>query len=221
MLWKDVPRDSHRGSAPGAGRAADPAAASSRGGGSGALRREGPASARTHPDRRHADRAARSIVPRSRARRARKCPRADRWSSYPVKALAIVRGQAIVTVAGKGMVGVHGIAARTFGAIEAEQLSVSTIFQASSESSIGFTLAGFGSAARGEQPAACVPRGARERPDRQRDRAARDGRDRRRRRRHGRQLPASRRASSRRSRPAGSTSSPSRRGRRSATSRSR
>ncbi len=60
---------------------------------------------------------------------------------YPVKALAIVRGQAIVTVAGKGMVGVHGIAARTFGAIESERLSVSTIFQASSESSIGFTLA--------------------------------------------------------------------------------
>jgi aspartokinase/homoserine dehydrogenase 1 len=59
---------------------------------------------------------------------------------YPVKALAIVRGQAIVTVAGKGMVGVHGIAARTFAATEAEQLSVSTIFQASSESSIGFTL---------------------------------------------------------------------------------
>jgi bifunctional aspartokinase / homoserine dehydrogenase 1 len=59
---------------------------------------------------------------------------------YPVKALAIVQGQAIVTVAGKGMVGVHGIAARTFGALEAEHLSVSTIFQASSESSIGFTL---------------------------------------------------------------------------------
>src|ERR1043165_8053848 len=33
--------------------------------------------------------------------------------TYPVKALAIVRGQAIVTVSGKGMVGVHGIAART------------------------------------------------------------------------------------------------------------
>ena len=59
---------------------------------------------------------------------------------YPVKALAIVRGQAIVTVAGKGMVGVHGIAARTFAAVDAERLSVSTIFQASSESSIGFTL---------------------------------------------------------------------------------
>jgi bifunctional aspartokinase / homoserine dehydrogenase 1 len=61
-------------------------------------------------------------------------------SQYPVKALAIVRGQAIVTVAGKGMVGVHGIAARTFVAVDAERLSVSTIFQASSESSIGFTL---------------------------------------------------------------------------------
>jgi aspartokinase/homoserine dehydrogenase 1 len=60
---------------------------------------------------------------------------------YPVKALAIVRGQAIITVAGKGMAGVHGIAARTFAAIESQRLSVSTIFQASSESSIGFTLA--------------------------------------------------------------------------------
>src|SRR6478735_4961609 len=61
-------------------------------------------------------------------------------ATYPVKALAIVRGQAIVTVAGKGMVGVHGIAARTFTAVDAERLSVSTIFQASSESSIGFTV---------------------------------------------------------------------------------
>src|SRR5207247_1836390 len=59
--------------------------------------------------------------------------------AYPVKAIAIVHGQAIVTVAGKGMIGVHGIAARTFAAIDAERLSVSTIFQASSESSIGFT----------------------------------------------------------------------------------
>jgi aspartokinase/homoserine dehydrogenase 1 len=60
--------------------------------------------------------------------------------TYPVKALAIVRNQAIVTVAGKGMAGVHGIAARTFSAVDAERLSVSTIFQASSESSIGFTV---------------------------------------------------------------------------------
>lgn len=59
---------------------------------------------------------------------------------HPVKALAIVRGQAVVTVAGKGMAGVHGIAARTFTAVDRERVSVSTIFQASSENSIGFTL---------------------------------------------------------------------------------
>lgn len=59
---------------------------------------------------------------------------------YPVKALAILPAQAVVTVAGKGMVGVHGIAARTFAAVDAQGVSVSTIFQASSESSIGFTV---------------------------------------------------------------------------------
>jgi len=59
---------------------------------------------------------------------------------YPVKALAILPAQAVVTVAGKGMVGVHGIAARTFVAVDRERLSVSTIFQGSSESSIGFTV---------------------------------------------------------------------------------
>jgi aspartokinase/homoserine dehydrogenase 1 len=59
---------------------------------------------------------------------------------YPVKALATIKGQALVTVAGKGLMGVPGVAARTFSAVHAEGLSVSTIFQASSESSIGFTL---------------------------------------------------------------------------------
>jgi aspartokinase/homoserine dehydrogenase 1 len=59
---------------------------------------------------------------------------------YPVKALATIPGQALVTVAGKGMMGVPGIAARTFGAVHDEGVSVSTIFQASSESSIGFTV---------------------------------------------------------------------------------
>jgi aspartokinase/homoserine dehydrogenase 1 len=59
---------------------------------------------------------------------------------YPVKAIATLPGQAVVMVAGKGMIGVHGIAARTFTAVDAEGLSVSTIFQASSESSIGFTV---------------------------------------------------------------------------------
>jgi bifunctional aspartokinase / homoserine dehydrogenase 1 len=61
-------------------------------------------------------------------------------AAYPVKALATIRGQALVTVAGKGLMGVPGMAARTFESIHAEGLSVSTIFQSSSESSIGFTL---------------------------------------------------------------------------------
>ena len=62
--------------------------------------------------------------------------------AYPVKALATIRNQALVTVAGKGLMGVPGIAARTFSAIHDAGLSVSTIFQSSSESSIGFTLPG-------------------------------------------------------------------------------
>jgi bifunctional aspartokinase / homoserine dehydrogenase 1 len=61
-------------------------------------------------------------------------------AAYPVKAIAAIAGQAVVTVAGRGMLGVPGIAARTFAAVHHEGVSVSTIFQASSESSIGFTL---------------------------------------------------------------------------------
>src|SRR5687767_7643620 len=60
--------------------------------------------------------------------------------AYPVKSLAVLPAQAVITVAGRGMVGVPGIAARTFTSVSAEGLSVSTIFQASSESSIGFTV---------------------------------------------------------------------------------
>ncbi|MEZ5286479.1 MAG: aspartate kinase [Vicinamibacterales bacterium] len=76
-----------------------------------------------HPDRTGTEVSARHVLP-----------------GYPVKALAILPAQAVITVAGKGMVGVHGIAARTFAAVDAERLSVSTIFQGSSESSIGFTV---------------------------------------------------------------------------------
>ena len=60
--------------------------------------------------------------------------------AYPVKSLAVLPAQAVITVAGRGMVGVPGIAARTFTSVSDEGLSVSTIFQASSESSIGFTV---------------------------------------------------------------------------------
>jgi aspartokinase/homoserine dehydrogenase 1 len=59
---------------------------------------------------------------------------------YPVKALSAVPGQALVTVSGSGMLGVPGIAARTFGALQREGISVSLISQASSEHSICFSV---------------------------------------------------------------------------------
>jgi aspartokinase/homoserine dehydrogenase 1 len=58
----------------------------------------------------------------------------------PVKALAAIPGQAMVTVEGNGMLGVPGIAERTFGALFAAGISVSFISQASSEHSICFAV---------------------------------------------------------------------------------
>jgi aspartokinase/homoserine dehydrogenase 1 len=55
---------------------------------------------------------------------------------YPVKALSVVRAQALVTVTGNGMLGVPGIAARTFAALQQAGISVAMISQASSEHSI-------------------------------------------------------------------------------------
>lgn len=55
---------------------------------------------------------------------------------YPVKALSVIRGQALVTVTGNGMLGVPGISARTFAALHAAQINVAMISQASSEHSI-------------------------------------------------------------------------------------
>jgi aspartokinase/homoserine dehydrogenase 1 len=59
---------------------------------------------------------------------------------YPVKALSAMPGQALVTVAGSGMLGVPGIAARTFAALFDEGISVSLISQSSSEQSICFSV---------------------------------------------------------------------------------
>jgi aspartokinase/homoserine dehydrogenase 1 len=59
---------------------------------------------------------------------------------YPVKALSVVGEQALVTVTGNGMLGVPGIAARTFDALHRAGLSVAFISQASSEHSICFTV---------------------------------------------------------------------------------
>lgn len=57
-----------------------------------------------------------------------------------VKALTVIRGLALVTVAGRGMMGVPGIAARTFAAVAAQGANVLMISQASSEQSICFVV---------------------------------------------------------------------------------
>jgi aspartokinase/homoserine dehydrogenase 1 len=59
---------------------------------------------------------------------------------YPVKALSAAGGQALLTVAGNGMLGVPGIAARTFEALFRQGTSVSLISQSSSEQSICFSV---------------------------------------------------------------------------------
>jgi aspartokinase/homoserine dehydrogenase 1 len=61
-------------------------------------------------------------------------------AAYPVKALSAIPGQTLVTVTGSGMLGVPGIAARTFAAVHRAGVSVSLISQASSEHSICFTV---------------------------------------------------------------------------------
>lgn len=57
-----------------------------------------------------------------------------------VKALTVIRGLALVTVAGRGMMGVPGIAARTFAAVAQRGANVLMISQASSEQSICFVV---------------------------------------------------------------------------------
>jgi aspartokinase/homoserine dehydrogenase 1 len=59
---------------------------------------------------------------------------------FPVKALTAAGGQALITVTGNGMLGVPGIAARTFAALHGRSISVSLISQASSEHSICFSV---------------------------------------------------------------------------------
>ncbi|MBI1851368.1 MAG: ACT domain-containing protein [Planctomycetes bacterium] len=60
--------------------------------------------------------------------------------SYPVKALTAVPHQALISIEGGGMMGVPGIAGRTFGALAAAGHSVAMISQSSSEASICFVL---------------------------------------------------------------------------------
>ncbi len=57
-----------------------------------------------------------------------------------LKAVTAIKGVAMITVEGKGMIGVPGIAARTFGAVARLDVSVLLITQASSEQSICFIV---------------------------------------------------------------------------------
>jgi len=57
-----------------------------------------------------------------------------------VTAVTLIRGLSLVTVEGSGMLGVPGIAARTFSAVAREQASVLMISQSSSEQSICFVI---------------------------------------------------------------------------------
>jgi aspartokinase/homoserine dehydrogenase 1 len=58
----------------------------------------------------------------------------------PVRALSAIHDQALVTISGSGILGVPGMAARTFGTLQDAGISVSMIAQASSEYTIDFTM---------------------------------------------------------------------------------
>src|SRR5258706_4990138 len=60
--------------------------------------------------------------------------------AYPVKALTAIHRQALVSIEGKGMIGVPGVAGRAFTALSQAGHSVSMISQASSGSSICFVV---------------------------------------------------------------------------------
>jgi len=57
-----------------------------------------------------------------------------------VKAIASIKGVSLLTVQGKGMMGVPGVAARVFSAVAREKVSVLMISQSSSEQNICFVV---------------------------------------------------------------------------------
>lgn len=59
---------------------------------------------------------------------------------HVIKAVTLVRGLSLITVEGRGMIGVPGMAARTFGAVASVGANVLMISQASSEQSICFVV---------------------------------------------------------------------------------
>jgi aspartate kinase len=59
-----------------------------------------------------------------------------------IKAVTTIRGQRLITIEGRGMLGVPGVAARAFAAVASTGTSVPLITQASSEQSICFAVPG-------------------------------------------------------------------------------
>jgi aspartate kinase len=63
-----------------------------------------------------------------------------RVNGHIIKAVTAIRNQKLVTIEGRGMLGVPGVAARAFGAVASTGTSVPLITQASSEQSICFAV---------------------------------------------------------------------------------
>lgn len=61
-------------------------------------------------------------------------------SDEVIKAVTAIKGQRLITIEGRGMLGVPGVAARAFGAVATTGTSVILISQASSEQSICFAV---------------------------------------------------------------------------------
>ncbi len=61
-------------------------------------------------------------------------------SNGNIRAVTVIKNQCLITIEGRGMIGVQGIAGRAFNAVARTGTSVSLISQASSEQSICFTL---------------------------------------------------------------------------------
>lgn len=61
-------------------------------------------------------------------------------SKHPLKAITAIKNLSLVTIEGMGMIGVPGVAARTFSAVARSGTSVLMISQASSEQSICFVV---------------------------------------------------------------------------------
>lgn len=66
--------------------------------------------------------------------------RAPQANHHTVKAITAIRGLSLVTVEGRGMQGVPGVAAKVFSAVAREEVSVLMISQSSSEQNICFVI---------------------------------------------------------------------------------